>query len=307
MGNMRTSGFPKTQTEFFNFSSLYNSSLLRMCFSCFSAKANQPARVDRGPLERVGLRGDSFSIVLHLQHLPLQCAHPVPPCTPNSTQRKPPIGSSPEPRGPASGHLFPACSRAAASRAYGDPESLPRSCVGLQGDAPAAPAPAAARPPRRAGDASPRAAGAVAAVSGVDRPRHFRQPGRAGSGGQRPSFDRLRGRTGSESWAIPRDCAARSGGQVGARGGGTGPVPRPAQPGAVRGPTSARLRSHSGPRRRSWALGKAPCRAHSVLEARSLSRGDLLCSDLSPGQGLASNFLSSWRKSLLTPGVWPPP
>lgn len=106
MGNMRTSGFPKTQTEFFNFSSLYNSSLLRMFFSCFSAKANQPARVYRGPLERVGLRGDSFSIVLHLQHLPLQRAHPVPPCTPNSTQRKPPIGSSPEPRGPASGHLF---------------------------------------------------------------------------------------------------------------------------------------------------------------------------------------------------------
>lgn len=171
-------------------------------------------------------------------------------------------GGSPEPPGSRVGHLFPACSRAAPSPACGDPESLSRSCVGLRGDAPAAPIPAAARPPRRVGDASPRAAEEGGCPSASRGPATPDSRGELSVGGSVRASTASGAATGSESWAIPRDCAARSGGQVGARGGGTGPAPRPAQPAAVRGPPSCRLRSHRGPRRETQAVGEVPCRAH---------------------------------------------
>lgn len=115
---------------------------------------------------------------------------------------------------------------------------------------------------------------------GVARPRHPRQPGRVYGGGQRPGLDRLRGRTGSESWAIPRDCAARSGGQVGARGGGTGPAPRPAQPAAVRGRRAVASARTADPGVGSRPRGEAPCRAHFPLWKRgALAAG--ICSVVS--------------------------
>lgn len=98
--------------------------------------------------------------------------------------------------------------------------------MGLQGDAPAARVPAAARPPRRAGDASPRAAGAVAAVSGVDRPRHFRQPRRAGSRGAASELRPPPGPHGERELGDP----ARLRRQVGRAGWGSRRRDRPCAP-----------------------------------------------------------------------------
>lgn len=249
-------------------------------------------------------------IILHLQHLPPSTRSPraTPPRTPNSTQRKPSTAAPGDcgrlPRTPGVPRRG-TCSRPAAEQHRPGPRGpgvtsqdlrgtpRRRTCGSGPGRCPPAPS----------GPGRLTSGGRGRRLSlGVARPRHLRQPGRAcgGGGGQRPGLERLRGRTGSESWAIPRDCAARSGGQVGARGGGTGPAPRPAQPAAVRGPPSRRLRSHSGPRRPTRAIGKRPAEHTLRSGSRSLGRGGLLGSDLSRRPELARNFLSSWLKSLLT-------
>lgn len=132
-------------------------------------------------------------IILHLQHLPPSPrsphAHPPVPRIPpsaNLPQQLPgTAGGSPEPPGSRVGAPVPGLHPSSSVLARGDPESLPRTCVGLRGDAPAAPVPTAARPPRRARDASPRAARGGSLSLGVARPRHLRQPGRACSGGGR--------------------------------------------------------------------------------------------------------------------------
>lgn len=276
-----------TQTEFFKFSSLYNRSLLRMCLSCFRKGENQSAGVDRGPLGRVGLRGDSFSLLLHLQHLPPSRRSPRAPCTPNSTQRKPSTVSpwglreAPlKPQGPASGHLFPACSRAAPSPACGDPESLPRSCVGLEGEAPAAPVPAAARPPRRAGDASPRAAeesGCPSASRGPATPDSRGVCTVGGSVRASTASGAARGaRAGRSRETAPPGRAGRLGLAA------AGPALRPAQPsqprcGGRRAVASART---ADPGVGSRPRGEAPCRAHFPLWKRgALAAG--ICSVVS--------------------------
>lgn len=189
------------------------------------------------------------------------------------------------PRGPASGHLFPACTRAAPSWPAGTRSHFP----GLAWDSEATHLRLRSRPlpARPVGPGTPHLGrpGEAACPSASRGPatsdsRGVRAVGVGG--GQRPGLERLRGRTGSESWAIPRDCAARSGGQVGARGGGTGPAPRPAQPAAVRGaaepspPLAQRTQAPDAGGR------EAPCRARSPFwKRRALAARGLLCSDLS--------------------------
>lgn len=172
-----------TQTEFFNFSSLYN-----------RASADVPFLFSPGLTEVPRKSGPAccsfrpfFTSSTSFPFNALSPCSPVPRIPPSANLPQSAPGGCRRllnPRGPASGggragHLFPSCSRAAPSRARGDPESLARSCVGLPGDAPAAPV-RAARPPAPSGRGRLTSGGGGRPLSvGVARPRHPRQPGRA--------------------------------------------------------------------------------------------------------------------------------
>lgn len=301
-----------TQTEFFNFSSLYN-----------RASADVPFLFSPGLTEvprKSGPACCSFRpFFTSSTSFPFNALSPCSPRTPNSTQRKPSTVSSwglreaAEPPGSRVGRPGErgTCSPPAAEQLRPGPAETRSHLPGVAWDSLATHlrlrSGPLARPPRRAGDASPRAAEEGRCPSASRGPATPDSQGvRACGGGQRPGLDRLRGRTGSESWAIPRDCAARSGGQVGARGGGTGPAPRPAQPslprcGGRRAVASART-ADPGVRPRPWGRRAAEHAFPSGIEEPWLLR-----SDLSRRPELASNSPSSWLKSLLTRGVWPPP
>lgn len=192
----------------------------------FSQKAALSGRVDRGPQGRAGQPGESTMVLISLfpsLRSPVPSPTRVPPSA-NLASAAPGTGvggGAPlNSRCPAPGHLFPACSRAAASRGLRGP----RSQTHLR------------RPPRRVGRvASPRAA---------LRPRPTARPagegcGGVGYGGVGGSVraSTASGASGGARAGRSREtaCAARSAGQVGARGssgggGGTGPAPRPARP-----------------------------------------------------------------------------
>jgi hypothetical protein len=237
------------------------------------------------PLGRVGLGGDSFAL-LHLQHFPLQRAHPVPP-----VPRIPPSANLPRSAHGDCGRLpwAPGVPRRAPVPGLQPSSSVPglrgprvtfqelrgtprrRTCGSDPGRCPPAPS----------GRGRLTSGGRGRWLSlGVARPRHPRQPGRAFGGGQRPGLDRLRGRNGERELGDP----ARLRRQVGRAGWGSRRRDRPCAPPspAGRGAGAAELSPPLAPRTQAWDPGRwgsALQSTLSVLEARSLSRGDLLCSE----------------------------
>lgn len=261
-----------------------------------------------------------LSTILHLQHLlPLQRALPVLPRTPNSTQRKPSTVSSwglreaAEPPGSrvgrgASGAPVPLLQP---SSSVQGPRGPGVTCQELRGTprrrtCGSGPGRSPARP---VGPGTPhlgrRRKAAVRRRRAAPPPQTARACVRAAGGSVRASTasGAARGaRAGRSRETAPPGRAGRLGLAA------AGPALRPAPPslacpgaGAAE-PSPPLAQRTQGVRPRPWGRRAAEHAFRSGIEEPWLLR-----SDLSRRPELASNSPSSWLKSLLTRGVWPPP